>query len=328
MTVKTSVGATVGFGDEPTGPGAVSRAARNMTLWRIASVALFCGMWELAGQLQFNYAFPTFSATFLAFFEMVADGSMGPAYLRTLEPLTIGVVLSLTIGIGTGVAMGLRRDVEWFSLPVFIVMQAAPMAALIPLLTFVYGIGLTSKVLAVMFLALPVIAMNSYKAVRNVNPSLVAMCRSFLGTRSQQITKIILARGQSDDLRRRQARRGGGLFGHRAGGASDHAHRHRRPHHLSSLGGELRPHVRRHRLDRGLRGGHRDPAPVPRDGAVPARQAEVLSDHGSNVRSDRRGARRASGPAAASSRCAAWARPMTATWWRWRASTSRSPRAS
>jgi ABC-type nitrate/sulfonate/bicarbonate transport system permease component len=123
---------------------------------------------------------------------MVADGSMGPAYLRTLEPLTIGVVLSLTIGIGTGVAMGLRRDVEWFSLPVFIVMQAAPMAALIPLLTFVYGIGLTSKVLAVMFLALPVIAMNSYKAVRNVNPSLVAMCRSFLGSRSQQITKIIL----------------------------------------------------------------------------------------------------------------------------------------
>jgi ABC-type nitrate/sulfonate/bicarbonate transport system permease component len=184
--------AAVGFGDEPTGPRAVSRAARNMTLWRIASVALFCGVWELAGQLQFNYAFPTFSATLAAFFEMVADGSMGPAYLRTLEPLTIGVVLSLTIGIGTGVAMGLRRDVEWFSLPVFIVMQAAPMAALIPLLTFVYGIGLTSKVLAVMFLALPVIAMNSYKAVRNVNPSLVAMCRSFLGTRSQQITKIIL----------------------------------------------------------------------------------------------------------------------------------------
>ena len=42
------------------------------------------------------------------------------------------------------------------------------MAALIPLVTFVYGIGLTSKVLAVIMLALPVIAMNSYKAVRNV----------------------------------------------------------------------------------------------------------------------------------------------------------------
>ena len=66
------------------------------------------------------------------------------------------------------------------------------MAALIPLITFVYGIGLTSKVLAVCMLALPVIAMNSYKAVRNVSPSLVAMCHSFMGSRRQQIAKVIL----------------------------------------------------------------------------------------------------------------------------------------
>ncbi len=61
------------------------------------------------------------------------------------------------------------------TLPIFITMQAAPMAALIPLITFVYGIGLTSKVLAVCMLAMPVIAINSYKAVRNVPPSLVDM---------------------------------------------------------------------------------------------------------------------------------------------------------
>ena len=79
--------------------------------------------------------------------------------------------------------MGLWRTGEWLLIPVFIVLQAAPMAAFIPLVTFVYGIGLTAKTLAVMILALPVIVLNAYKAVRNVNPSLLAMCRSFLGTR-------------------------------------------------------------------------------------------------------------------------------------------------
>ncbi len=88
--------------------------------------------------------------------------------------------------------MGLRPMAEWLAAPVFIVLQAAPMAALIPLITFVYGIGLTAKVLAVCILALPVIVLNSYKAVRNVNPSLIEMCRSFLGTRWQQVAKIIL----------------------------------------------------------------------------------------------------------------------------------------
>jgi len=123
---------------------------------------------------------------------MVADGSMAAAYLTTLQPLVIGVLISAVLGVGLGVLMGLRRTVEWVAAPVFIVLQAAPVAALIPLVTFVYGIGLASKVIAVCLLALPVIVLNSYKAVRNVHPSLIAMCRSFLGTPFQQVTRIVL----------------------------------------------------------------------------------------------------------------------------------------
>jgi NitT/TauT family transport system permease protein len=123
---------------------------------------------------------------------MTADGSLGAAYLRTLEPLVLGLALSLTVGVGAGVAMGLRAEAEWVALPVFITAQAAPMAALIPLVTFVYGIGLASKVLAVMILATPVIAINSYKAVRNVPPSLTAMSQSFMGSRMHTIFKVVL----------------------------------------------------------------------------------------------------------------------------------------
>ena len=93
----------------------------------------------------------------------------------------IGLIISLTVGISAGVAMGLRQTVEWITLPVFIVMQAAPMAALIPLVIFVHGIGLTSKVPAVVMLSMPVVAMNSYKAVRNVPSSMVAMRASYAG---------------------------------------------------------------------------------------------------------------------------------------------------
>lgn len=161
-------------------------------LWRLLSLAIFCAIWEIAGRTNFNWAFPTFFETMTALWGLIADGSLGAAYLRTLEPLVIGLVISLVVGVGSGVMMGLRRDVEWISLPVFITMQAAPMAALIPLITFVYGIGLTSKVLAVCMLAMPVIAINSYKAVRNVPPSLLDMSDSFMGSPSQRIFKIVL----------------------------------------------------------------------------------------------------------------------------------------
>jgi ABC-type nitrate/sulfonate/bicarbonate transport system permease component len=160
--------------------------------WRAISLVLFFGAWEIAGRTNFNWAFPTFLETAAAFGEMLADGSMAAAYLRTMEPLSIGLAISLVVGVAAGVGMGLRQDVEWLSLPVFVTMQAAPMAALIPLVTFVYGIGLTSKVLAVIMLAMPVIAMNSFKAVRNVPPSLVDMSRSFMASRRQQVFKVIL----------------------------------------------------------------------------------------------------------------------------------------
>jgi NitT/TauT family transport system permease protein len=160
--------------------------------WRLLSIAIFCAAWEIAGRIPINLAFPPFSQTAVAFVNLILDGSLPRAYLLTLQPLVIGLVASTVIGVGMGVLMGLRRDVEWFAAPVFIVLQAAPVAALIPLITFIYGIGLTAKALAVCLLALPVIVLNCYKAVRNVNPSLLDMCRSFQGTSRQTVAKIVI----------------------------------------------------------------------------------------------------------------------------------------
>lgn len=167
-------------------------ATERQSFWIVLSLAILFGAWEIAGRVPISFAFPTFLETLSAFGEMVADGSMGRAYFLTLQPLVLGVAISALFGIVLGVAMGLSDKAEWLMAPVFIVLQAAPMAALVPLVTFVYGIGLTAKTLAVIMLALPVIVLNSYKAVRHVNPSLVDMCRSFQGTRLQQIFKIII----------------------------------------------------------------------------------------------------------------------------------------
>ena len=159
---------------------------------QLISFGLFFGLWEVAGRWPVSFSFPPFSKTFLALLSMMANGSLAKAYLSTLQPLILGIVISGIIGIGFGIAMGLSRTVEWFSLPIFIVLQAAPMAAIIPLITYMYGIGMLAKTLAVVVLAAPVVVMNSYKGIRNTNPSLIQMCRAFLGTKRQEVFKIVL----------------------------------------------------------------------------------------------------------------------------------------
>jgi NitT/TauT family transport system permease protein len=88
--------------------------------------------------------------------------------------------------------MGLSPRAEWLGLPVFIILQAAPSAAIVPLITFVYGIGFAAKVFAVVLLSAPVIVLNSYRGISHAPRSLLEMSDAFLASRWQRIWKIIL----------------------------------------------------------------------------------------------------------------------------------------
>ncbi|MGH6815851.1 MAG: ABC transporter permease [Hyphomicrobiaceae bacterium] len=166
--------------------------ASHPLVLRLVSILAVLGGWEVAGRVPISPSFPTFFDTAAATLVMLADGSLIAALAITLVPLAIGFAISAVLGIAVGIAMGLNRKVEWLGVPVFIVLQAAPLAALIPLIILAYGIGIATKVLIVCVMAMPVVVLNSFKAVRHAPASLIEMGRSFLGTRQQLIFKVIL----------------------------------------------------------------------------------------------------------------------------------------
>jgi NitT/TauT family transport system permease protein len=159
---------------------------------RILSAVVLCLAWEWAGRVPISHAFPTFGETMIGFWGMLADGTLPRAFAITLQPLLLGLVISALLGVAIGIAMGLSQKAEWFASPIFIVAQAAPLAALIPLIIFAYGIGLTAKTLVVCIMAMPVIVLNSFAAVRHTPSSLIEMGRSFLASRRQLILRVIL----------------------------------------------------------------------------------------------------------------------------------------
>lgn len=161
-------------------------------LYRALSILLVLALWEWAGRIPVSPTFPTFSATATALYEMLADGSLIVAYGETLKPMIIGIALCGIFGVGFGLLMGMSRTFEWATLPVWVITQAAPMGAIIPLIIVVYGIGVAAKVAAVVLMAAPIVVLNAYTGIRNVNAGLVEMSRSFLATPSQRVFKIIL----------------------------------------------------------------------------------------------------------------------------------------
>ncbi len=164
---------------------------RSLLLKLLSAFVVF-GTWEIAGRIPVSYAFPTFLDSMVALLAMAVDGTLVQAYAETLKPLAVGIAISAFVGIGVGLWIGLSGWFDWMFSPIFIVMQAAPLAALIPLLVMAYGIGLTSKVFVVCIMSMPVIVLNTAGAVRNTPESIKEMGRSFLGNRYDIILKIII----------------------------------------------------------------------------------------------------------------------------------------
>jgi NitT/TauT family transport system permease protein len=74
------------------------------TVYRALSILALFALWQIGGLVPISVAFPTFSATMVAFVEMIADGRMISAYADTLKPLVIGVGISAGFGVTLGSA--------------------------------------------------------------------------------------------------------------------------------------------------------------------------------------------------------------------------------
>ena len=188
-TVQSRAGTEAGRGGR-TG-GAAAWVGRPWLL-RSASILFVLALWEWGAAASPNVAFPSCTDTLAAFGDMLADGTFARAYAETAGPLIVGVTLTGIGGVFAGVVMGLSPRAEWLGLPLFIVLQASPSAAIVPLITFVYGIGFTAKVFAVVLLSAPVIVLNSYRGIANTPRSLMEMSGAFLATRWQRIWKVII----------------------------------------------------------------------------------------------------------------------------------------
>ena len=160
-------------------------------LLNFLSAFIVFSAWEIAGRIPVSFAFPTFIESMSAFWTLIVNGKLFVAYVETLRPLVVVVLISAILGIGIGMAIGLSRKFDWFVSPIFIVMQTAPLAALIPLLVMVYGIGLTSKVFVVCIMAMPVIVLNTSGAVRNTPASMIEIMNAHYSLRQSPGTTLM-----------------------------------------------------------------------------------------------------------------------------------------
>ena len=149
-------------------------------------------LWEILGRTQNAQLLPPLSKIFSAWIELLISGQLFGALLLSLQALVLGFLLSVGLGVPLGLLMGRYRKVESFLDIYMTALLAVPMISFIPFLVIAFGLGLQSRVWIVFLFAFVIITINTAAGVRNVDPTLTEMARSFGARESELFLKVIL----------------------------------------------------------------------------------------------------------------------------------------
>ena len=95
------------------------------------------------------------------------------------QEFLLGMLLVVVTGIPFGLLAGWYRTVRELSDPLVSALFATPVVALVPILVLTLGIGVGSKVAFVYLLAVWPVAINTTAGIRDIDPGMIRMARTF-----------------------------------------------------------------------------------------------------------------------------------------------------
>ncbi|MEO6985815.1 MAG: ABC transporter permease [Paralcaligenes sp.] len=173
----------------------MDNASSNSWRYRLISitaVGTVLAIWLVAsftGQLDPN-KFPPVQALWSAMSELLTRGYSGHSFLdqvgASVGRALAGFGLAVLVGVPVGIGIGSNRGFNSVVGPFLTFMRPIPPIALIPLFTFYFGIGETSKIALIFLTSFLYMTVSAASGVKSVPEDLILASRS-LGLTSRQI---------------------------------------------------------------------------------------------------------------------------------------------
>jgi len=155
---------------------------------------LLIAAWQIAGMAGLIDAqeFSTPWATLLAFRQMQADDVLISSLAVSLARASTGLLLGGALGLALGLLVGLTRNAETLLDATFQMVRTLPHLALVPLFLIWFGIGEEAKVALVALGSFFPLYLNTFKAIRAIDPKLRELAHIQDLSPWQSIREIVL----------------------------------------------------------------------------------------------------------------------------------------
>lgn len=159
---------------------------------RLAGVAVFVLLWEIAGRILGEALFAPFSAVIAGFPETVRNYKLFTELAGSFQQLVLGYLLGCIVGIVLGTLMGRSALFDGLLQPWVSMMFVTSIASLVPLFIITFGFGLVFRVAIVFMAAVWYVLLVTYHGARSVSPELLQTARAFESSRMQTFFKVLL----------------------------------------------------------------------------------------------------------------------------------------
>ncbi|MBA2461248.1 MAG: ABC transporter permease [Actinobacteria bacterium] len=168
-----------------------NHATRPERALQLLILATILGFWEWFGRRADPLTFAPPTKIAAEFVDMTRSGELPRALGQSLLALSVGLALAVVVGIAVGYAMGWWTVVGRTLDPFVSALYVVPIVALVPAMIIWFGLGLTSRVLVVFLFGAFEILLNAYAGVKNVDPYILDVARTFGASRLDLLRKVV-----------------------------------------------------------------------------------------------------------------------------------------
>lgn len=133
----------------------------------------------------------------LALIRGLTDGSVLLLTWQTFESALLGFAIATSLGVLTGIFLGLAPQLERIVRPTVDLLRPIPSVALIPLAMLIYGFGVRMESSIVAFACIWPVLLITISAVRGIEPGLIEVSHALQLSTWQRISRIVLPAAMS-----------------------------------------------------------------------------------------------------------------------------------
>jgi sulfonate transport system permease protein len=168
--------------------------ALHRVLSRYGLLVGFLLLWQVSAKTGWvnPSIFPPLDTIAAAVWKALASGRLVGDIAISLQRSGIAFGAAVVIGIPLGLFMGQIRSVEWALDPILQLFRQTSALALYPVFILLLGLGETSKVFVIFWATLFPILLATIGGVKEVDPKLIEMARTFGASRPTVFRRVVL----------------------------------------------------------------------------------------------------------------------------------------